>query len=129
MVKLLVAEPDSEDASSRVLAAEALATSVITIAKVGSAVGRKEREGGLSPAQADEALDRFARILPGIALSSVDRQLTEHAGRLAREYGLRGYDAMHLASALRLANVIPRVQFLTADQTLRAAAAVAGLMV
>jgi predicted nucleic acid-binding protein len=53
----------------------------------------------------------------------VDLELAGEAGRLAEEHGLRGYDAVHLASALAL----KETTMVTWDGDLRAAAAREGL--
>lgn len=57
----------------------------------------------------------------------VDEALAVHAGRLAGEYALRGYDAVHLASALALGTA--ETILVTWDHDLSEAAAGAGLAV
>lgn len=50
------------------------------------------------------------------------------AGSLAGTYTLKGYDAMHLASALRLQKVYSDLRFLSYDNRLNRAASKAGLV-
>jgi predicted nucleic acid-binding protein len=57
----------------------------------------------------------------------VDEQLTRAAGALASEFALRGYDAVHLATALSIAE--HHVALVTWDHDLCSAAAEAGLIV
>ncbi len=62
----------------------------------------------------------------------IDIQVSDRAMELAEQHGLRGYDAVHLASALllhesRRANRLPDMIFLAADVDLLQAAAAAGL--
>lgn len=54
----------------------------------------------------------------------VDGQLARQAGELTEEFGLRGYDAVHLASALALG---PETTLVTWDRNLARAAMSSGL--
>jgi uncharacterized protein len=58
-----------------------------------------------------------------LLLVGVDAPLAREAGDLAEQLGLRGYDAIHLASALALGEATTVV---TWDEELRRAAAGAG---
>jgi predicted nucleic acid-binding protein len=51
-----------------------------------------------------EAVKGFDQTYEELAAIGVDEQLTRMAGELTSEYGLRGYDAVHLATALDLAD-------------------------
>ncbi len=57
----------------------------------------------------------------------VDEVLTKAAGQLAEEHGLRGYDAMHLASAAAVGD--PRLVVATWDGDLATAALACGYSV
>jgi len=57
---------------------------------------------------------------------AIDEPLARHAGDLAAGYHLRGYDAVQLASALRLGS---HTMLITWDDRLRQAATDAGLAV
>jgi predicted nucleic acid-binding protein len=57
----------------------------------------------------------------------VDQQLTRSAGEFAADFGLRGYDAVHLATALNLSE--DGVALVTWDHALSRAALEAGLPV
>ncbi len=73
------------------------------------------------------ALEEFEQLRLELAVIGIDEALAERAGDLAGELGLRGYDAVHLASAVSLgANVTSLV---TWDRDLRDAATRKGLAV
>ena len=55
----------------------------------------------------------------------ITADLARNAGRLAQHYGLRGYDAVHLAAGLAIAD--PDVVFVTGDTDLADAAKASGL--
>jgi predicted nucleic acid-binding protein len=74
-----------------------------------------------------EAVKGFDQAYEELAAIRVDEQLTRTAGELASEYGLRGYDAVHLATALGLAD--RDVALVSWDRDLCRAAGEAGLAV
>lgn len=57
-------------------------------------------------------------------VAEVDLTMTRQAGDLAERHALRGYDAVHLATALALKD--PDLVFVTWDRDLSAAARAAG---
>jgi len=71
------------------------------------------------------ALDDLAMLQGNAALVGVDRSLVENAGLLAVKFGLRGYDALHLATALTLKG--ERTLMVSWDRDLGSAARSAGL--
>lgn len=62
-----------------------------------------------------------------MALLGVDEALARRAGELAFEHALRGYDAVHLASALALGAA--ETILVTWDRDLSSAAVAAGIAV
>ena len=74
-----------------------------------------------------EAVIGFERAYEQLAAIGVDEQLTRSAGALAEEFALRGYDAVHLASALALAE--QDVALVSWDQELCRAGVATGLPV
>ena len=56
-------------------------------------------------------------------------KLSRRAGELAERYSLRGYDAVHLASAVQLSERFDAVRFLAFDDRLNEAARSAELPV
>jgi predicted nucleic acid-binding protein len=74
----------------------------------------------------DDVLDDARRLLAGIDLLPIDREVVEQAAVVApRE--LRSLDAVHLASALSLQSDL--TEFVAYDSRLCSAAAAAGLLV
>jgi predicted nucleic acid-binding protein len=49
-----------------------------------------------------EALADFEELYADLATIGVDQELAVRAGRYAEDLGLRGYDSVHLATALEL---------------------------
>src|SRR5688572_15455846 len=76
------------------------ATSIVSRAEVSAALAKAVRAGLVKDDVARNALRRFAGDWPDLARVPVTEALVERAERLAWEHGLRGYDAVHLASAL-----------------------------
>jgi uncharacterized protein len=102
----------------------------ITWVETISAVTRRERGGDLSPPDAAVALtdfqQDFGRQYMPVEISAA---LIAHAGSLARQHALRGYDAVQLAAALEVVAKIPSLILVSADAALNAAAAAEGLPV
>ncbi|MDX6635764.1 MAG: hypothetical protein QOF06_1967 [Solirubrobacterales bacterium] len=70
---------------------------------------------------------RLERAYEQLVAIGVDERLTRSAGALAAEFALRGYDAVHLATALALAE--QDVALVSWDQELCQAGSAAGLTV
>jgi uncharacterized protein len=58
----------------------------------------------------------------------IDEDMVRLAGKLAERHILKGYDAMHLASAIALKVVYSDLQFLSYDVRLNRAASNAGVV-
>ena len=107
----------------------------ITPVEVVAALTRRGRGGGLSPADAATALAAFHNDYPAQYLPvSITPALLAEAMRLAEKHGLRGYDAVQLASVLEVHNQhiavgLPPVTLIAADKELLAAATAEGLLV
>ena len=131
LVKRYVVEPGSRTvrelfSSPRV----APATSRVTHAEVVSAVARRAREGSLAPTERERILDQLERDLGGMVIVDVTARVTRPCRELATRSPLRGFDCLHLASALLLANGSPaRWTFVCSDRQLLAAAEQHGLAV
>lgn len=110
-----------------------LLISRITWVEVLSALARRQREGSLPPASVTQAIQSFRYDLDTqYQVVEVDRDLAEAAGKLVRKHPLRAYDAVQLASALRIQIAFARARsasltFLAADDRLLANAQAAGL--
>lgn len=111
-----------------------LIISRITWVEVLSALARRQREGSLSDTDVDLIIQSFRFDLHNqYQVVELDRVLAENAGQLVNEYPLRAYDAIQLASVLRIqtafvAATSTSLVFLTADDRLLTIAQTAGLL-
>ncbi|MEX2459311.1 MAG: type II toxin-antitoxin system VapC family toxin [Actinomycetota bacterium] len=101
-VKALIEEPGS--AVIRLLLASngSVATSRATQPEARAALAAAERVRRITPAEHREAKEKLARILAWLYIVELDEFVAESAGDIAERFSLRGFDAIHLASALRL---------------------------
>lgn len=130
LVKRYVAERGSKEVIELTAAAEIVATSLISRAEVAAAFARAVRLGVLNRDGGRRAQRRFSREWPDLARVPVSEALASRAETLAWDYGLRGYDAVQLASALTWQESIGHDVFLgTFDSQLWEAAPEAGLHV
>jgi predicted nucleic acid-binding protein len=102
------------------------ASSILSYPEGRAALGAARRSQRLSAAAHGRATDQFEAIHGELLLVGIDEQLARHAGELAQRLALRGYDAVHLASALALGADTALVSW---DQDLRRAAARSGCAV
>ncbi len=65
-----------------------------------AALAGARRAGRLTAAAHRRALQDFETTYSELVTLGIDMALARRAGELAEELGLRGYDAVHLASAL-----------------------------
>lgn len=105
----------------------------ITWVEVLSALARRQREGNLAPDDTAQAIRAFRFDLDTrYRTVEMDALLVDAAGDLVMRHPLRAYDAVQLASALRvqqgLAQVqVPPLTFVCADDRLIAIAQAEGL--
>lgn len=109
-------------------AGHTLATGLVTKVEAVAALAAKQRRGGISlidyqQAESDLRHD-FAHIYSVI---EIDEPLIDLAANLAKQHRLRGYDAVQLAAAVTLQTILitanlPGPTFLSADALLLAAA-------
>ena len=111
-----------------------LIISRITWVEVLSALARRQREGSLSATDVDLIVQQFSYELNNqYQVVELDRTVTENAGQLVNQYPLRAYDAVQLASVLRIQPAFATATstslvFLTADDRLLTIAQTAGLL-
>ena len=106
---------------------EIVAASAIAEVEARAGLARARRGRRLTARREREARARFERIWSTSAILDVDRTLLAIATELAARHGLRGYDAVQLASGLRAADVTGAPGFVCLDDELNAAAAGEGL--
>lgn len=100
LVPLLVSEPSSEVCDRLWDAADDIVSSVAVRPEVASALWRARAAGRLTAHQQGGLLDAASELIEQIHLVVVDDRLSRRAADLATTHGLRGYDAVHAATAL-----------------------------
>jgi uncharacterized protein len=100
LVKLYVPEADSAKTAQLVETVEMTAISRIAYAEARAAFARKRRERALSPRDYRTIVQDFDDDWDSFFIVDVSEILIKRAGQLAESFALRGYDAVHLASAV-----------------------------
>jgi uncharacterized protein len=91
------------------------------------ALAAARRGRRLTPAGYRRALQEFEQLRQELAIVAIDEALAHRAGTLADETQLRGYDALHLTSAIALGT--QATTLVTWDRDLSRAAVQQGLAV
>jgi len=99
IVKQYVVETGSAEVRDAVAQSDINGTSVISRAEVIATFQKTVRVGALRQNEAAKVKRAFDRGWPDLVRTRVTERLIQHAAALAWTYGLRGYDAVHLASA------------------------------
>ena len=100
LVKRYVVEPGSKEVSRVIAEAETVGTAVISLVEVSAALAKAARLGLLARNDALSSYEIFKNEWPNFVRLQITEFAMERAARLAWEYDLRGYDAVHLAEAL-----------------------------
>lgn len=130
LVKLYVRERGSRETHARLKAASIVVTSRIAYPEARAALARRRREKGLAPTALSRAVSALSRDFSHIVVVELSEKVASKAGDLAERQALRGFDAIHLASALEAQELIgAATEFLCFDDRLRAAAISEGLAV
>jgi len=118
LVKFYYAENHSEAMLARRREADAIAISVVGFAEFLSAANRKRREGNLTEETHQRAVELFDNDWPSLIRVDVTPELNPITARLLSAHPLRGFDAIHLASALLLTQRLQtrEIRFSTYDQ-------------
>jgi predicted nucleic acid-binding protein len=100
LVKLYDEEEGTEVVERAVEEAELVAPSVVAYSEARAALARKRREGVFSDEEHREAVEALDEDWETFEKPEVTEDLAREAGDLAERHALRGFDALHLASAL-----------------------------
>lgn len=101
------------------------ASSILAYPEGRAALAAARRLDRLGEEEHREALAGFEELYAELVTVGVDQELAARAGAHAEELGLRGYDAVHLATALELGD--DEVVLVTWDRHLAQAAERVGL--
>lgn len=127
LVPLIISEASTErctrlwNESSRVVSVRLL------YPEARAALAKARRMGRLTSVQLEHAVRELNSIIAEVDHVEVTADLAHMAGELAQAHDLRGYDAVHLAAALALAD--GDLVVVTGDADLAAAAVVIGISV
>ena len=98
----MVAEDGSGLAADLWATRHPVASSILSYPEGRAALAAGHRGGRLRTADHAKAIEDFEAIQAELVLVRIDLPLARAAGELAEELGLRGYDSVHLGSALAL---------------------------
>ncbi|MCL2804286.1 MAG: PIN domain-containing protein [Micrococcales bacterium] len=102
VVPLVVAEASSALCAQLWQACDVRVSSILSIAEAHAALAQALRLKRLTEQQHAAALELLEARLEELDLISPNRDMVDLAGRMALEHSLRGYDALHAATALAL---------------------------
>jgi predicted nucleic acid-binding protein len=102
LVRLYVKESGTEDVKKSVAESEVVTTSIISYVEARAAFARKAREKALGPASYQAIKADLERDWGSLFALAITDNLVRRAAELSEKHGLRGYDAIHLSSALEL---------------------------
>ena len=105
LVKLYVREAGSETVRTFVNSASLVATSKVAYAEARAAFARAFREGVLGEEGYLQVVASLQSDWPRYLTLAVSDSLVWLAGELAERYRLRGFDSIHLASAMTLKGI------------------------
>jgi predicted nucleic acid-binding protein len=100
LVKRYLVELGTDDVARLIAAAEVVGTSLISRAETSAALAKAVRLGALTREGGTAAIQVFRREWPLFIRVQATEPVMARADILAWEQNLRGYDAVHLASAL-----------------------------
>ncbi len=99
IAKRYLVEKGSAEVEALIHQADAIGTSLITRAEVSAAIAKAVRTSSLTREAGEKILRDFRRHWPEVGSLQISETLIAEADFLAWTYSLRGYDAIHLASA------------------------------
>ncbi|MDR2566040.1 MAG: type II toxin-antitoxin system VapC family toxin, partial [Bifidobacteriaceae bacterium] len=102
VMPLVIDEPSSGRCAQVWRACDVRVSSMLVIAEAHAALAMALRLGRLSEPQHAAALDLLAKRIEELDLFLPTREVVDKAGELALAHALRGYDAVHAATALAL---------------------------
>ncbi|UUT35609.1 type II toxin-antitoxin system VapC family toxin [Microbacterium elymi] len=123
----LVVQESGSTAASRLWGdADQVVSTRLILVEAAAAVGQAHRLGRLTEHEHDAVQEDVWRLATELTLIEVFSDLVDRAARLAVTHALRGYDAVHLASATLIQ--AREVLFASGDQRLLRAAHDAGFI-
>lgn len=129
LVKRYVQEYGSDKVNAWIDSAQLLTTGLVTRVEVVAALARLVRMKVFEESAAERILNIFREEWESLLRLPITDTTVTRADRLSWRYGLRGYDAVHLATALIWRETLARpIHLATYDRELWQAAKLAGLL-
>ncbi len=128
LVKRYFKEEHSEEVISHWQKAEKIVTSSVAYAETVACFYRKRREAGLSMKFMEKITRLFKLDWMSFVRVEVNDRLNKYIDSIVEKHPLRGFDAIHLASALVIYQKLPKdFVFVCFDQSLAKAAQEEGI--
>jgi predicted nucleic acid-binding protein len=128
LVKLYVEEKESSKVDALVKSSKVTATSLVAYADARAAFARRFREKAFTSNEYNRIKEFFNKDWRRYLILNVTENMIRLAGNLAEKHALRGFDSIHLASALTLRREIsPPIVFSCFDDNLQKASDQEGL--
>ncbi|MDF1590770.1 MAG: type II toxin-antitoxin system VapC family toxin [Desulfobacterales bacterium] len=102
LVKLYVEEDGSSQVDDIVRSSEVTATSIVAYAEARAAFARRYREKAFTSSEYHRIKKYFEKDWNSYLILNLTREIVRLAGDLAEKHALRGFDSIHLASALSM---------------------------
>jgi predicted nucleic acid-binding protein len=117
-VKVYVTEAQSEEVIEAVEAATEVVVSTLALAEVTHAITRREQNGEITPSNAQEAYKNLLEEWASLTRISLNDTVAREAAMPGRTRGLKGADAVQLATATLVSRERRNVKFLSYDEQL-----------
>jgi predicted nucleic acid-binding protein len=128
LIKKYFGEAGSDEVISKWQEATGIVTSSVAYAEAMASIYRKKKETKFGNDRLRKILDAFRRDWNSFIRVEVTDDLNEWIDKIVSRYQLRGFDAIHLSSALIVHDSIPEeFLFVCYDKKLLQAAQTAGL--
>jgi predicted nucleic acid-binding protein len=125
LLPIVIEEPSSRAASRLWDGAERVVSSRLVYAESRAALAMAHRMDRIDERGLREAVEDFESVHQQLDVIEVTESLMRQAGSFAEQFGLRAYDAVHLASAHLISD--PEMVFAAGDHNLLGAAQAAGI--
>lgn len=130
LIKRYVEEDGSDQVDHLWEGGSTVVTSTVAFAEIMATIARKYREGILSKSGYQKTISEFKSDYIKLILVPIGPELNQLIEKLLFKHPLRGFDTIHLASALLIHKEGPlAVQFACFDRRLNQAATEEGLIV
>jgi predicted nucleic acid-binding protein len=126
VLRWLFAEEGGEALRAALAAAEKVTSSRLTLIETRRVVRRAERDRRITAAQSADVLAVFAQAVSTWAILEISEEIARRAEDGFPNEPVRTLDAIHLASALFLRQSFPHLVIVSADERIRANAALLG---